>query len=192
MKKFKLFSLLIVMVGLSMPVLTGCQTSIYARKFAETPLPLLTPVKDSAGNVVSITNGYTMASGGYEMHARSPLWATESLDGLKLDVGEGANHVGLGLDKYRRDLSTNAVAMVGGIETAVCDVVGKVAAAYVNAQTGGASAAASSLGSLTLSAIASKAQSLLSTGTNTTQQAADSIICNGADCAKGTDGDCSK
>jgi len=102
----------------------GCQTRITAEKFPEQ----IVPVYINGG---AATN-YIVASGGWYMTARSPLWADETLKGLKLDIGRGANHVGFELADYSRDLSTNAVAMVDILAKAASDITAKVCAAIVS------------------------------------------------------------
>ena len=77
--------------------LAGCQTRMTAKKNAE--------------SVATVNGRQIVLSGGWEFTARSPLWATEGLRGLAVDIGEGANHVGVCLDEYHRDLSTNSVVM---------------------------------------------------------------------------------
>ena len=76
-----------------------CQTRITAEKFPEQIIPVYI-------NGGSATN-YIVASGGWYMTARSPLWADETLKGLKLDIGRGANHVGFELADYSRPRLTS-------------------------------------------------------------------------------------
>ena len=117
-------ALQIVTVCTTLVAIAGCQTRITAEKFPEQ----IVPVYINGG---AATN-YIVASGGWYMTARSPLWADETLKGLKLDIGRGANHVGFELADYSRDLSTNAVAMVDILAKAASDITAKVCAAIVS------------------------------------------------------------
>lgn len=112
-------------------LMSGCQTRITAEKYPEQIIPVYI-------NGGAATN-YIVASGGWYMTARSPLWADETLKGLKLDIGRGANHVGFELADYSRDLSTNAVTMAHNLVADFATLAEKAAAAYA---TAGASVAA--------------------------------------------------
>lgn len=126
--------------------LTGCQTRITATKNAEQVVPIQDVVKVNGEDVV-ITRDCIIASGGWEATARSPLYATEALEGL--DIGVGTNgFVHLTLSRYKRDLSTNSVVMVekmfsGGAQLALAigDAYTKIAGGGAQADTALASAA---------------------------------------------------
>lgn len=166
---------IVAAVAAAIVAAAGCQTRATATKNAETALPIYTLVQVGT-NVVPVVTDYKVLSGGYEITARSPLWASEALNGLTLDIGNGENHVSFGLAGYNRDLSTNSVAMVDRISGAVYSTVGTLAAAYANAQSGGAASAVSSLGTLTIaqavkavtSSFASTNSAATCTGTNCT------------------------
>lgn len=102
--------------------ITGCQTRIMAEKHPEQILPVQEKVTVNGEERV-ITTHYQIASGGWYAAARSPLWATEALEGLEIGVHTNGS-VTLSLGKYGRDLSTNAVVMVekmfsGGAQLAI-------------------------------------------------------------------------
>ena len=120
--------------------LTGCQTRITAEKYAEQVLPIQKVVKVNGEDQV-ITEHYQIASGGWYATARSPLYATEALEGLDLGVATNG-FVHMSLSKYSRDLSTNAVAMVDGmfknganLVVAIGDTYAKIAGAGAQADT---------------------------------------------------------
>ena len=118
--------------------ITGCQTRITAEKHPEQVLPIQQKVTVNGEDQI-ITTHYQIASGGWYATARSPLYATEALEGLELGVGTNG-FVHLKLDKYHRDTSSNAVVMVekmfsGGAQLAVA-----VGDAYCKIAGGGAQA----------------------------------------------------
>ncbi len=115
----------------------GCQTRITAEKNAECAHPIQSVV-DVGGTNQVITTGYMVTSGGWYATARSPLWATEELRGLSIGVQTNGS-VSLGLDAYKRDLSTNAVTMAHNLVVDFAELAEKAAAAYA---TCGASLAA--------------------------------------------------
>lgn len=119
-------------------VLTGCQTRITAEKYAEQVLPIQEKVTVN-GEEQIITTHYQIASGGWYATARSPLYATEALDGLALGVHTNGS-VTLSLDKYRRDLSTNSVVMVREMFSGSAQLVTAIGDAYVKIAGGGAQA----------------------------------------------------
>lgn len=117
--------------------LCGCQTRITAEKFPEQVLPIQEKVTLN-GEDRLITTHYQIASGGWYATARSPLYATEGLDGLELGVHTNGS-VTLALGRYHRDLSTNAVQMVDGIFKGSSNLVTSIGEAYAKI-AGGASA----------------------------------------------------
>ena len=118
--------------------MVGCQTRITAEKYPEQVLPIQQKVTVN-GEDQLITNHYQIASGGWYATARSPLYATEALEGLELGV-ETNGSVRLSLAKYDRDLSTNAVVMVDGMFKNGANLVTAVGDAYVKIAGGGAQA----------------------------------------------------
>lgn len=119
-------------------ILTGCQTRITATKNAEVAHPIQEVVKVNGEDRV-ITKSYLVTSGGWDATARSPLYANEALNGLKIRV-ETNGTVRLELDTYDRDLSTNSVAMTremfsGGAQLAIA-----IGDAYCKIAGGGAQA----------------------------------------------------
>ena len=118
--------------------LTGCQTRITATKNAEQVVPIQDVVKVNGEDVV-ITRGCIIASGGWEATARSPLYATEALEGL--DIGVGTNgFVHLTLSRYKRDLSTNSVVMVEKMFSGGAQLALAIGDAYTKIAGGGAQA----------------------------------------------------
>lgn len=122
----------------------GCQTRITAEKNAECAHPIQSVV-DVGGTNQVITTGYMVTSGGWYATARSPLWATEELRGLSIGVQTNGS-VSLGLDAYKRDLSTNAVTMAHNLVVDFAELAEKAAAAYA---TCGASLAAGKAATIT-------------------------------------------
>ena len=120
-------------------VAAGCQTRITAEKFAEQVLPIQQKVTIN-GEDQLITTHYQIASGGWYATARSPLYATEGLEGLEIGV-ETNGSVRLSLGKYNRDLSTNATVMVDGLMKNGANLVTAIGDAYVKIAGGGAQAA---------------------------------------------------
>ena len=127
-----------VFAALVAAVAAGCQTRITAEKHAEQALPIQEKVTLN-GEDVLITKGYQIASGGWYATARSPLYATEALDGLEIGVHTNGS-VTLSLAKYQRDLSTNAVVMVDNLTKNGANLVKEIGEAYVKIAGGGAQA----------------------------------------------------
>lgn len=126
--------------------LAGCQMMTTAEKRETVFMPIQkVAIVPEGSKAIVYTVGYEKDTGGYLMRARSPLFAAETMKGLNLDIGEGPNHVAFGFDAYGRDLSTNAVAMVDIIATAVSDVTAKVCSAIVSHGGTAATDAVSSL-----------------------------------------------
>lgn len=111
--------------SLGLIALCGCQTVIKAEKFPE--------------QVATVDGKTVIASGGWRASARSPLWATESLQGLDLGVGNDST-VYLRLNTYNRDLSTNAVVLTEKAFAGACELTARIGAAFVS---GGATTSAS-------------------------------------------------
>lgn len=117
--------------------LCGCQTYVEIEKKPEQALPVYAVARDGTNSVPYISR-YIVASGGWEVTARSPLWATESLQGLSASITTNGT-VTFALDGYSRDLSTNAVTMAHNLVSDFALLAEKAAAAYA---TAGASVAA--------------------------------------------------
>lgn len=134
MKKI-MFAALVAAFGIG---ITGCQTRITGEKYPEQVLPIQKVVKVNGEDQV-ITEHYQIASGGWSVTARSPLYATEALEGL--DFGVGTNgFVHLALAKYNRDTSSNAVEMVNGMFKNGANLVTAIGDAYCKIAGGGAQA----------------------------------------------------
>ena len=86
-----------------------------------------------------ITRGYQVTSGGWEATARSPLWASETLKGLEIGVQTNGS-VTMSIDKYGRDLSTNAVTMTKEMFSGGAQLATAIGDAYVKIAGGGAQA----------------------------------------------------
>lgn len=129
------FAALVAAFGIG---LTGCRTSITAEKHPEQVFPIQEKVTVN-GTEQLITKDVKTASGGWCATARSPLYATEALDGLEIGVHTNGS-VTMSIGMYRRDLSTNSVVMVekmfsGGAQLAIA-----IGDAYTKIAGGGAQA----------------------------------------------------
>lgn len=149
----------LVVIAIAATALAGCQTVIKAQKFPEQVTPIQQVVKVNGEDTV-ITVSALVSSGGWYASARSPLWATEALNGLDLGVATNGT-VYLRLDAYNRDLSTNAVAMVHNLTELASDICGKVVSAIVAYYGGGAVSATSKLGSMTIKDIRGRVEAKL-------------------------------
>lgn len=130
-----MFAALVAAFGLGM---TGCQTRITGEKYPEQVFEVKEKVTVD-GKEQLITKNILVASGGWKVTARSPLYADEALKGL--DFGVGTNgFVHLKLDEYRRDLSTNATVMVDGMFKNGANLVIAIGDAYTKIAGGGAHA----------------------------------------------------
>ena len=134
MKKV-MFAALIAAFGIG---IVGCQTRITAEKYPEQVLPIQKVVKVNGEDQV-ITKGYQVTSGGWEATARSPLWASETLKGLEIGVQTNGS-VTMSIDKYGRDLSTNAVTMTKEMFSGGAQLATAIGDAYVKIAGGGAQA----------------------------------------------------
>ena len=119
--------------------LTGCQTKITAEKNPEQVFLIQEKVTVN-GTEQIITKDIKIASGGWHATARSPLYATEALEGLNLGVQTNGT-VYLSLGKYNRDLSTNSVVMVEEMFSGGARLFKEIGDAYVKIAGGGAQAA---------------------------------------------------
>ena len=128
----------IMLIAALAAALTGCQTRITATKNPEVAHPIQEVVKVNGEDQV-ITKSYQVTSGGWEATARSPLYAAEALNGLKIGV-ETNGTVKLEIDTYNRDLSTNAVAMTREMFSGGAQLATAIGDAYVKIAGGGAQA----------------------------------------------------
>lgn len=129
----------IMFAALVAAVAVGCQTRITGEKYPEQVFEVKEKVTVD-GKEQLITKNILVASGGWKVTARSPLYADEALKGL--DFGVGTNgFVHLNLDEYRRDLSTNATVMVDGMFKNGANLVLAIGDAYCKIAGGGAQAA---------------------------------------------------
>ena len=113
------FAALVAAFGIG---LTGCQTRITAEKHPEQVFLIQEKVTVNGIEQI-ITKDVKTASGGWYATARSPLYATEALEGLEIGVHTNGS-VTMSLGRYSRDLSTNSVVMVekmfsGGAQLAI-------------------------------------------------------------------------
>ena len=118
-------------------VFIGCQTRVTWTKNPETALPIQQVVTVNGVEQLA-TTGYQMAGGGWEVTARSPLWAKEQFSGFKVSVGTNGV-LDVSLDTYDRDLSTNAVVLTKTIFDGSANLAQAVAKAYATISTGGSS-----------------------------------------------------
>ena len=156
---------LMLIIAVAAAALTGCQTRITAEKQPEQALPIQEVVTVNGQDQV-ITRGYQIASGGWYATARSPLCATEALDGLELGVHTNGS-VTLALNRYHRDLSTNAVVMVDNLMTGGTKLITAIGETYAKI-AGGASADA-------VMAVAKKAYALFATAGGNADKASVSV-----------------
>ena len=118
--------------------ITGCQTRITAEKNPEQVFLIQEKVTVN-GTEQIITKDVKTASGGWYATARSPLYATEALEGLEIGVHTNGS-VTMSLAKYNRDLSTNSVVMVEKMFSGGAQLVTAIGDAYVKIAGGGAQA----------------------------------------------------
>lgn len=130
----------VIILAVIAAALTGCQTVITAEKYPENILPIQEKVTVNGSEQV-IATGYLIASGGWSAKARSPLYASEALNGLEIGIHTNGS-VTLSLEKYQRDLSTNSVVMVKEMFQGGTQLVTAIGEAYVKIAGGGAQAAA--------------------------------------------------
>ena len=132
-----------IMLAALVAFAAGCQTRITAEKFPETPLAIQEKVTVN-GQEQLVAKSYAMASGGWYVTARSPLWAKEQIRGL--DVGANPDgSVWLRTDQYDRDLSTNAVVLTKTMFDGGAALVAAVAKAYATISGGGSVDAATAV-----------------------------------------------
>ena len=129
------FAALVAAFGIG---LTGCQTRITAEKHPEQMIPIQEKVTVN-GEEQIITKDVKVASGGWSATARSPLYATEALEGLEIGVHTNGS-VTMSLARYRRDLSTNSVVMVEKMFSGGAQLVIAIGDAYTKIAGGGAQA----------------------------------------------------
>ena len=130
--------MMVALAACAAAVVTGCQTRITATKNAEVAHPVQEVVKVNGEDQV-INRSYQVTSGGWEATARSPLWASETLKGLEIGVHTNGT-VTMSIDKYGRDLSTNAVTMTKEMFSGGAQLATAIGDAYVKIAGGGAQA----------------------------------------------------
>ena len=130
--------MMVALAACAAAMMTGCQTRITATKNAEVAHPIQEVVKVNGEDQV-INRSYQVTSGGWEATARSPLWASETLKGLEMGVTTNGS-VTMSIDKYGRDLSTNAVTMTKEMFSGGAQLATAIGDAYVKIAGGGAQA----------------------------------------------------
>ena len=146
--------LLLAICGCVAFVFVGCQTRVTWTKHPETALPIQ-DVRTVNGVEQVLTVGYQMAGGGFEVTARSPLFAKESLNGFRAETfTNGTFSASFG--SYERDLSTNSVVMVRTIFDGSSNLAAAVAKAYATISTGGTSDATGAIVNKVVSLFKSK------------------------------------
>jgi len=123
--------------------LCGCQTRVTWEKNPETALPIQSVVTVNGVEQLATTS-YQMAGGGWNVTARSPLWAKEQFNGFSLSIGTNGA-ISVALNSYDRDLSTNAVVLTKTIFDGSANLASAVAKAYATISTGGATDAGSAI-----------------------------------------------
>ena len=141
--------------ALAAALVTGCQTRITATKNPESAHPIQRVVQVNGQDQVIVAS-YQVTSGGWEATARSPLYATEALDGLTIEVKTNGT-VSLNLNRYDRDLSTNAVQMTDHLISGGVNLISSIGTAYAKIAGGGLSTDA-------IMAVAQKAYSVFADG----------------------------
>lgn len=130
-----MFSALVAAFGIAV---TGCQTSITAEKYPERVYLIQEKVTVNGIDQI-ITKDVKTASGGWYATARSPLYATEALEGLEIGVHTNGS-VTMSLATYSRDLSTNSVVMVEKMFSGGAQLALAIGDAYTKIAGGGAQA----------------------------------------------------
>jgi len=134
---------LAAMTGCVALVFVGCQHRVTWTKNPDVALPIK-EVRQVNGVDKVITIGYQMAGGGFEVTARSPLFAHGTLNAFRAETyTNGTFSASVG--SYEHDLSTNAVVMVKTIFDGSANLAAAVAKAYATIQTGGATDATGAL-----------------------------------------------
>lgn len=169
--------------------MTGCQTRITWEKNPETAMPVQEVVEVNGVQQLATTR-YQMAGGGWYVTARSPLWAKEQFNGLRVSV-ETNGVLSVAIDTYDRDLSTNAVVMTKTIFDGSANLAIAVAKAYATISTGGATDATGAVVAKVVSFFKSKggdAAKSTVTSDGTTIKVTDGTTCVECDAA----GNCSE
>ena len=137
------FLALLAIGGCTAFVFCGCHARVTWTKHPETAMPIQ-DVRTVNGVDQVITTGYQMAGGGFEVTARSPLFAKEHLNGFKAETyTNGTFSASFGA--YERDLSTNAIVMVRTVFDGSANLASAVAKAYATIATGGSADAAGAI-----------------------------------------------
>lgn len=128
----------ILILTLYAAVFCGCQTRITAKKYPEQALPIQKIVQVNGHDEV-IVERYQIASGGWYTTARSPLYATEALEGFSVGI-QTNGLVSLELGRYGRDLSTNSVTTIREMFSGGAQLVTAIGDAYLRIAGGGVTA----------------------------------------------------
>lgn len=131
-------SKIFILLALGITVFCGCQTRITAEKYPEQALPIQKVVQINGHDEV-ITARYQIASGGWYTTARSPLYATEALEGFSVGI-QTNGLVSLELGRYGRDLSTNSVTTIREMFSGGAQLVTAIGDAYLRIAGGGVTA----------------------------------------------------
>lgn len=180
---------MIALAACAAAVTTGCQTRITWEKNPETAMPVQEVVEVNGVQQLATTR-YQMAGGGWYVTARSPLWAKEQFNGLRVSV-ETNGVLSVAIDTYDRDLSTNAVVMTKTIFDGSANLAIAVAKAYATISTGGATDATGAVVAKVVSFFKSKggdAAKSTVTSDGTTIKVTDGTTCVECDAA----GNCSE
>ena len=180
---------MIALAACAAAVTTGCQTRITWEKNPETAMPVQEVVEVNGVQQLATTR-YQMAGGGWYVTARSPLWAKEQFNGLRVSV-ETNGVLSVAIDTYDRDLSTNAVVMTKTIFDGSANLAIAVAKAYATISTGGATDATGAVVAKVVSFFKSKggdAAKSSVTSDGTTIKVTDGTTCVECDAA----GNCSE
>lgn len=154
LKKILCVAALLAIGGCTAFMICGCQTRVTWTKHPETALPIQ-GVRTVNGVDQVLTVGYQVTGGGFEVTARSPLFAKESLNGFRAETfTNGTFSASFG--SYERDVSTNAVVMVKTVFDGSANLAAAVAKAYATISTGGATDATGALVSKVVSLFKAK------------------------------------
>ena len=179
----------------ALAVLCGCQSALTARKNAEVILPMTRTTTAPDGTVTVEIIRYMVASGGWEVKARSPLYAEEALKGFGAEIGTNG-FVKVGFDAYTRDLSPNSVQMVKTIFDGSTNLVAAIGKAYAMIASGGSTEAVSAVANKAAAYFkekggdASKSQVICENGVCSVSDGNVCIVCDAnGNCSEGTCGE---
>lgn len=118
--------------------ITGCQSVFEVTKNPEAVHPIQEVVQVNGQDQV-IVSRYERSSGGYNGYYRAPLWSNEHINGVKASVKTDGTF-DLGIQDYKKDLSTNAVVMVEKMFSGGAQLALAIGDAYTKIAGGGAQA----------------------------------------------------